>query len=73
MFEFIYGTNPFFHILNAIFNSDYAGMGFYDRWDVFFKSYFVEVDFNKKTSRSTSQILVGGGGGTSLTISITIV
>ena len=47
-FEFIYGTNPPFHILNAIINSDYVGMVFYDRWDVFCKSYFAEVNFNKK-------------------------
>jgi hypothetical protein len=47
-FEFIYGTNPFFHIITPIIDLNYSGMGFYEKYDAFHKSYFEEVNFNKK-------------------------
>ena len=48
MFEFIYGTNPIMHVLGVFVDPAYTGIGFYDRYDSFYKSYFDEVAFNKK-------------------------
>ena len=48
LFEFIYGVNPIPNIFSVVVDPKYVGMGFYDRYDIFYDKYFEEVDFNIK-------------------------